>query len=221
MANLLSSHSFGWNEATSRYYDVSSGRFVSTQVVMRALEEGLVIAQNDITIATERMIAGTISLPMWQLTMENEIKLINTAAAALARGGWSQMTQADWGWVGRRIRTQYEYLRNFAKQLESGEQVLNGTVLVRAKMYAQAARDTYEEMRRRYARLYKAAVNERRILDPLADHCLERERPGCVELAARGVQPIGTLPPIGAAQCLTFCRCHYEFYDILGNTIGG
>jgi hypothetical protein len=165
--------------------------------------------------------AGEISLAEWQLAMEQEIKIIHTASAASARGGWAQMTQADWGWVGQRVRAQYAYLDRFTRQIAGGQQRLDGRALMRARMYAQAARATFQEMRRRYARIYKDGVTEERVLKPNAEHCEGGDnRPGCVELAALGRQPIGTLPPIGAAQCLTFCLCTFRIYDADGNLIG-
>ena len=220
MANPLSSHNFGWDAASGRYYDLATHRFVSSGVVHRAIEEAILASQNSMAAVTQSLVSGSIGLPQWQLAMEAEIKLIHTASAALARGGWGQMTQSDWGWVGQRVKTQYQYLRNFANQIADGSQSLNGKAVFRARMYAQASRNIYEEMRRRFMRLYKGAVSERRILDPVADHCEPGDRPGCVELAAKGVQPIGTLPEIGDAQCLTMCRCKFMFYDTEGKVIG-
>ena len=179
------------------------------------------VSESNINLVTQKLQAGQINLAEWQLAMEREIKTIHVASSASARGGWAQMTQADWGWTGQRIREQYEYLRRFAGQIASGKQPLNGRALVRAEMYAQAGRSTFQEMRRRYTRIYKNGATEQRVLEPNAEHCEETEnRPGCVELAEMGRQPIGTLPPIGDATCLTFCRCFFRFFDADGNEIG-
>ncbi|HEY6021351.1 MAG TPA: hypothetical protein VIY48_16040, partial [Candidatus Paceibacterota bacterium] len=47
---------------------------------------------------------------------------------------------------------------------------------------------------------------ERRVLEPGADHC-----EGCEEQAAQGWQPIGTLDPIGDEECMTRCKCEFEY----------
>lgn len=214
-------HNFGFNETAGRYIDLTTGRFVSFAEVNEALELQVTTSQGNIAVITEQLQAGSINLAEWQLAMESEIKVIHTASAASARGGWAQMTQADWGWVGQRVRAQYEFLNNFAAQISNGQQPLNGRALLRAKMYAQAGRSTFQEMRRRYTRIYKGAVTEQRILKPNAEHCEGGDdRPGCVELADMGRVPVGTLPPIGAAQCLTFCLCIFRFFDEKGNVVG-
>lgn len=214
-------HEFGWNESAGRYIDLTTGRFVPFEQVNQALEMQIAVSESNITLATQRLQAGQINLAEWQLAMEQEIKTIHVASSASARGGWAQMTQADWGWTGQRVREQYEYLRRFADQIASGKQPLNGRVLVRANMYAQAGRSTFQEMRRRYVRIYKGATQEARVLEPNAEHCEEtEERPGCLELAELGRQPIGTLPKIGQATCLTFCRCRFQFFDAAGNEVG-
>lgn len=214
-------HDFGWNETAGRYVDLTTGRFVSFADVNAALEMQIGISEIHMSVATERLQAGSINLAEWQLAMEQEIKIMHTASAASARGGWAQMTQADWGWVGQRVRAQYEFLNKFARQIATGQQPLNGRALQRAQMYAQAGRSTFQEMRRRYVRIFKGAVTEQRLLTPNAEHCEgDDDRPGCVELADMGRVPVGTLPPIGDAQCLTFCQCVFRFFDAAGKVIG-
>ena len=154
---------------------------------------------------TQQLVDQRMSLAEWQAGMMEQIKISHSAAAAASRGGWAQMSQADWGAVGRMIREQYGYLRNFAHQVASGEQLLNGTALVRADLYAGAARGTFEEMRRRYERLMNGAEEEARVLGE-ADHCND-----CLEFAALGWQPVGTLPAIGESVCITRCHCTFIY----------
>lgn len=222
MSPLPADHAYGWDEISGRYRDLLTGRFVGQAAVSAELERYLATAQSNITVLSDQLRSGAINLQEWQLGMESNVKLSHTIAGALARGGWAQMTQSDWGWVGRKIRDQYKYLRNFAQEIANGTQPMDGRFMQRAKMYAQAARSTYQEMRRRYFRLSGKALSEARILTPGAEHCEGGSgRPGCVELAALGKQPVGTLPPIGSAQCLTHCLCHFVFFDAEGVMIGG
>lgn len=207
--------SFGWNETAGRYIDLSTGRFVPFPTVRDALEIEMDASGARMNSLTDQLIAEQISLPEWQISMMEEIKISHTAAAASARGGWAQMSQADWGNTGRLIRDQYDFLRNFANEIASGKQRLDGTARVRTDMYAQAARGTFEETRRRYERLMNGMEEEARILGE-ADHCSsdddpDGERDGCLELAALGFQPIGTLPKIGNSVCLTRCHCKFIF----------
>jgi hypothetical protein len=216
-AILTSVHAsdFGWNEAAGRYVSLSSRKFVSFLDVRNSLENVMAASGARMNRLTDQLIGEQISLAEWQLGMMEEIKISHTAAAASARGGWAQMSQADLGATGRLVRAQYDFLRNFANEIASGKQRLDGTARVRTDLYAQAVRGTFEESRRRYERLYDGMEEEARVLGE-ADHCSSDddptgEREGCLELAALGWQPIGVLPKIGESVCITHCHCKFIY----------
>lgn len=188
---------------TGRYID-KRGRFVSQKVITTELERVTVGAKDEMIGLSKRLQAGEISLADWQLGMRDRIKAIHNAQAAIAKGGWAQMSQADWGAVGQMTKRQYAFLQKFAVDIEQGKQVLNGNFLRRAGMYADAGRGTGQDMRRREA-ANNGYTEEQRVLNP-ADHCSD-----CVEYAGLGWQPIGTLPRIGDSVCRTNCRCEFEY----------
>ena len=196
---------YAWNETAGRYISLSTGRFVPFSDVRDALESVIDTAGIRMNTLTQSMVDGQIPLAEWQAGMMEQIKLAHTASAAASRGGWAQMSQSDWGAAGRMIRDQYDYLRNFAEQIANGTQALDGRALVRADLYADAARGTFEAMRRRYEQQQNGMTEEIRILGD-ADHC-----PGCLEQASLGWQPIGTLDPIGAEECITRCHCKFQY----------
>ena len=196
---------YGWNESAGRYVDLDTGRFVPFSDVRNALESVIDVSGVRMNILTENLVGGQISLAEWQAGMMEQIKISHTASAASARGGWAQMSQSDWGAAGRLVRMQYDYLSNFANEIASAKQLLNGTALVRADLYADAARGTFEEIRRRYERTMNGMEQERRVLGE-ADHCK-----GCLDQAALGWKPIGSLDPIGAEECVTRCHCTFIF----------
>ena len=197
---------YGWNG--SRYYNIDTGRFVSSSIVRNALESVMESSAVNMNNLSQQLLNSEISLAQWQRGMMQEIKLSHTAAAASAQGGWAQMTPSDWGFAGQRIRTQYEYLNNFAGQIASGEQQLNGQVIVRTDLYGQAARGTYEAQRQRLE-VSNGMEEERRILEKDGANCQD-----CLAAADEGWQPIGTLPEIGDSVCLTNCRCEFEYRRI-------
>jgi hypothetical protein len=196
---------FGWNETAGRYVSLATGRFVPFADVRDALEAVIDASGQRMNGITQQLVDGSLSLSDWQLAMMEQIKIEHTAAAAAARGGWAQMSQSDWGAVGRMIRDQYGFLQGFADQVASGQQALNGTALVRADLYGDAARGTFEEIRRRYERLMNGMEEEARVLGE-ADHCT-----GCLDQAALGWQPIGTLDQIGEEECITRCHCKFVY----------
>lgn len=195
---------FIWNEDARRYIDADTGRFVSSSAVRDALENVMDDAALTMNGLSQQLLDGTISLSDWQTGMMEQIKITHTAAGASANGGWAQMTPSDWGAVGRDIRDQYDYLRNFASQIASGEQPLDGRVLVRSDMYGDAGRATYEDIRRR-GMIAQGYIEGRRVLGQ-ADHCDD-----CLEYANDGWMPAEDVPEIGNSQCLTRCACNIEY----------
>lgn len=136
--------------------------------------------------------------------MREEIKRTQIASEMLARGGRAQMTAADFGRVGQRVREQYRFLRDFARQLRDGSIRTDGTFLNRAKMYAAAARVAFEEsVGDLLANLgYRVEWN---VLHP-AEHCGV-----CVSETARGQVPIGSLIPIGQRTCRGNDKCEIRY----------
>lgn len=196
---------YGWNEVAHRYYDAETGRFVPQSEIRNALENLIDQSGLNMNALTQSLQDGKISLADWQTGMMREIKLTHTASAALANGGWGQMTQADWGATGQLIREQYNYLRNFAKEIANGTQPFDGRMFVRADMYADASNGTYWEIDKR-SHLADGYDIGRRVLEPGADHCDD-----CVEYASEGWMPIDEIPEIGNSQCMTRCRCEIEY----------
>jgi hypothetical protein len=204
---------YGWNPFANRYVNLDTGRFVSSTAVRNALEDVMEVSAINMNTLSQQLVNGEVSLADWQRGMMQQVKLSHTAAAASANGGFAQMTQSDWGFAGSLIRKQYDYLNNFAGQIANGEQGLNGQVIVRADLYGQAARGTFEAQRQRLE-VSNGMEEERRILEIKDGANCE----GCIEQAELGWQPIGTLDPIGAEECLTNCRCEFE-YRRAGETV--
>ena len=202
---LAASELFVWDPVRGVYVIVFSQEVITFQVVREITERVAQTQLRDMESLSRQLKAGEISLADWQIGMARNIKILHVNAAVLARGGWAQMSQADWGAVGARVRTQYNYLRNFARQIADGTQALDGRLLVRSGMYEDAARGTYEDMRRRVEELYNGMEEEMRVLGA-ADHCDD-----CLNYAALRWQPIGSLPRIGDSQCRVNCHCRFTF----------
>jgi len=201
---------YTWNTASGRYRSQQTGRYVSFRDVRDlAVERAVSAAENRMAEITQQRIDGTIDTRQWREQMRQEIKTLHVAAAEAASGGRAQMSQADWGAVGARVRAQNRWLDRFAQQIDSGAQPLDGRAIRRARMYAQAGRATWEETRRRVRR-EEGWQEEQRVLGP-AEHChTVGDLKGCVELAGRW-KPVGQLPGIGATPCHTACHCHFTY----------
>lgn len=194
-----------WDERTGKYASASTGRFVKFSRVRDSLDQVALRSQANMRGLSEQLLSGNMSLAEWQARMAQEIKTLHTASAAAANGGWAQMSKSDWGSAGAKIKRQYQYLQNFANEIASGKQPLNGRLLVRSDLYGKAGRGTYEDMRRRYQEQSNLMDEERRVLGE-AEHC-----PDCLDYAGEGWQPIGSLPRIGESVCRTNCACTFEY----------
>jgi hypothetical protein len=195
--------SFTYDERARQYRDVR-GNYVSDQVVRFEFEkvtrEGVRRAEG----IAKKLQSGAINLPAFQIEMRDLIKSLHTAAGATAAGGWKQMSPAMWGKVGSETRIQYEYLNRLGLQIEQGLNVNSGAFLNRVKLYAKAARSTFENFS---TYLQKRAGREeaKRILNA-AEICV-----GCVKEAAKGWVSIDAMLPIGAAICKVNCKCSVDY----------
>ncbi len=120
----------------------------------------------------------------------------------LGIGGADKMTASDWGSIGGMLREQYRYLKGFADSLVG---LSERQIAARIAMYINSAREAFERAKRKAA---SGATQERWVMDPEAEHCVD-----CVDYDSQGWQPIGTFPfpGDGSTECLTNCRCHKEY----------
>lgn len=200
---MPASSPFKWSPKAGQYVR-PNGKFVARSDVRRAIDTALEAEKRKALLLSQELRNGTISLTRWRAEMREMIKSVHLYDAALAKGGFAQMSPADYGRVGQIVRGEYGWLERFARDLASGKQRLDGTFAQRALQYAEAGRDTYHQTERA---VMKAAgfTREWNILHP-ADHCA-----GCLGETALGKVPIGSLIPIGRRDCRRRCRCSLGF----------
>ncbi len=196
----MAANTYRWSAERLSYLD-ARGNVVPDTTIRKAVEGFTRLAGAHMREYTQALQAGTITVEQWRALMRRDVKLAHSAAAIIAHGGREQMTPSDWGWVGQRVRQQYEYLTRFANGLVAREIPLDGRVVRRAGLYAESAKLTFEAMRSRDAQA-AGFDQERNILGKNERHCKE-----CPILADAGWVPAGSLPPIGERECRLGCRC--------------
>lgn len=194
---------YTWSESAGRFVD-ERGRFVSDAAVRRVVNDIADGASDRLAVLSRSMLAGDLSLAEWQAGAMRIVKSSHVASVTIAHGGAARMDFSRYGSVGNEIKAQYQYLAQFAAQIASGQQPLNGTVASRAAMYGQNARVVFEKAygRDQAARGFQSCRNR---LQP-AEHCSQ-----CVEQSGRGWVPVGSLVPIGQRTCRSNCRCRIEY----------
>lgn len=204
LVDLASRAGYVWEKVTARYRDKATGRFISEQVLVNLAESFTGFTQDNLTSLTDKMISGKMSLADWQRQFAQELKDAYIVNAQIGRGGKNAMTQADYGRIGQRLRGEYKYLNDFAKEIANGD-LSAAQIQARVDQYAAGTRKAYYDGRTAAAK-DGGFTEERRILNP-AEHCED-----CLDYAGKGWQPIGTLPEPGeGSQCRNNCKCEKEY----------
>jgi hypothetical protein len=164
------------------------------------------------TLADNLKATGDIAA--WEAGMRQYLREQYEAAMTLVKGGRDNITQADWGYEGSLLKKQYQYLSNFANDIAKNPDAWLNTNRLNARMdlYKESAYSAMEDMRRR--EYTEAGYTEERRLLHAAESC-----PGCLSQAGLGWQPIGSLDPIGAEECVTNCKCEFDFRKAEGASI--
>jgi hypothetical protein len=198
---------FAWSKSRRRFIDKATGRAVRSDTLRRWINETVDGASRRTERLADLLNARRITDRAFQMGMRSEIMLGEGAMAAAAYGGVEAMTPTIFSRVGRFVGKQLGYFMRFATQLISGK-VTPAEAVNRAGMYQQSLYASYSN----HTVLRESDGGRqfvRRVLDPGAEHCTD-----CPELA--GVYPIEQVPPIGASQCGSRCRCEIVFEDGIG-----
>lgn len=193
---------YSFDRVSNRYRD-AHGRYVSAQTIRHDLDDAIKGSNAEITALSERLRTRKISVDEWQMGMRQAVKETQLYGAASARGGWAQMSPADYGAVGRRVKDQYAYLDRFAADIRDGLP-LDGQFLSRARLYGSASRAAFETVQRDEMAL-RGMTEERNLLHP-AEHCEL-----CITETERGWVQIGDLIPIGERTCGVADHCTTEY----------
>lgn len=198
--------SFIFDFAAQRFRDIKSGRFLSIPATEKARERVINGARQEMERDAQRLVEGKIKLAEFERRMQRNIKTIHVTTAAQARGGFRQMTRADYDRVSKRVLDEFKYLRDFSKDVKSGRQALTG-VRSRAGLYSEAARGTYW-ITASASHLDAGYSKERNVLG-IAEHCSGRG--SCLAETRRGWVSIGKLKPVGSRKCRSRDKCSVQY----------
>jgi hypothetical protein len=195
---------WSYDRNSGRYRD-EKGRFLSQGAVEKLVDARIDRLDGTLKRLTRMLVDGNITFDQWQSSIREQIKAAHLQAAIIGHGGRSGMGSAEYGRVGQRLRSEYAYLQGFARDL-LGARLSGAVAVARAGLYAQSVRGSFwrgTELRKQE----QGFSLMRRILDPQAQHCQD-----CLDFAARGVVPIGSVPlPGQRCACRARCRCRIEY----------
>jgi hypothetical protein len=189
---------------------VGKGQFVA-RAAIENLRKTYITQQIDLAgKITEDLINNRVSLKEWQLGIAQAIKTSYVNQWMIARGGLDKITNRDKGLLGNKLRVQYAYLSGFATSISNGE-LSEAQIRARVNQYF-AGLNALNQDARRESHAIAGKRFEQSILQP-GESCQS-----CIAESLKGVQPIGSLVPIGERTCKNGCNCYYIFYDTEPNS---
>lgn len=201
---------YTWDDRLRNYVDLSTGRMVKRSEIADLLRSVTDRAGDTMAALGERVANGKITPREFYEAMATTVRQSYNANAALARGGWAQMTPADWGRNGHALRVEYERLRAFAQEIQDGKLSLTqrplseAQIVARARLYADSAYGRYWQITDERARAAGLKQGRTRTAgdDRVCEICRGEER--------KGWQPIVSFrPPLYHAGC----RCDAEYTE--------
>lgn len=195
---------FYWNKKTQRYHYKDSGKFVSSKAATSLTEKFISQNKDAIRQIADLLIEGKITVNAWEESTAKTLKNTHISLYTLGRGGLKQMSRRDYGIIGSELKKEYQYLRGFSQDILAGKMSAE-QFRDRVSKYVDSSYSTYELGRAESHR--QAGYNWERRIRNAAVSCVS-----CVVYAARGWQPLSSLPAIGdECECRARCRCHKEY----------
>lgn len=205
---LKASPLFIWDPITKRFRRRGNQRFISFEDVEGLKDEYIKQEQATNEDLARRLFNREITITQWVREMRGNVRRVATVMYLIGRGGRYQMTQRDWGLLGRYLREQYRYINRFAQDIVDGRYTTEQEAVVAGRMYLYdlKAKEMYER-----ANLEKYRGTEQRVIWeylPEKMHCPDcLERHGKEFLVSELIRT-GIWPQSSALACLGIhCGC--------------
>lgn len=198
---------FRWDRSSAKFRSVDTGRFVSKGRIDAGVKDFAKRAATRIRELGKRFEAGELDEAEFADLARSEVARLHGSLGTLSYGGVDAITARQREKVAAAVGRQLGFFENLVAQLQSGKQRKDGSLLTRLALYGNAGWSTFENGTRDLLQEdgQGGPTEERRVLANV-EHCVD-----CVEYAALGWQPVGTLPPIGDSVCRANCKCHFEY----------
>lgn len=197
---------FSFRRSDLQFVMGSRQAIVKPTLVKAGAEAVVDEARFRMTELVHRLQRHEIDIDVFYLETKRQVKLLHTAQAALARGGWDQMRPADYARVADEVGRQFGFLRERVEVAAKGAYGPDYTrrgFEAHIGQYADAGRSTYENTRLQV--LKEGGAVEAQRIRAATDGCED-----CIAWADLGWIPIEDMEsnyPIGSGACRNNCHC--------------
>jgi hypothetical protein len=187
-----------------RYRSKATGKFLRKEAIAFLTQGHIENVKSDLKTVSQLLIDEKINLKTWQTTTAETLKVLHVQEYLLGIGGQGAIKKEDYLEIGRELKIQYQYLRNFAVELTQGK-MTPAEVLNRTSMYGDAAKVSFFRGEKTAAK--RAGFSFGMRILGIAEHC-----PECLTYHARGIVPVDELIiPTQACSCMFKCKCSVKY----------
>jgi hypothetical protein len=195
---------YAWDAQLHNFVDLTRQRMVKRELVTGLLVDVTDRSANTMADLARAAVQGDIAPRQFYEAMVREVRQAYNASAALGKGGWQQMSQADWGRNGGLLHAEYGRLRSFAQDIADGK-LTEKQAEARARLYADSA---YKRYWQEWQKQQEDLGNDEEAWITRGD---EAVCGACIALEDLGWVPLGELPMPGDIH--VGCRCEKAYRD--------
>jgi hypothetical protein len=167
-----------YDKITGQYRD--KGKLVSQSDLDLAIAGEALRLKKELEIKATALTQGRITLEQWQESTAKGLKDSHIRMSIVASGGKANTVANSYLIAGRNLKSEYENLRNFAKDIKDGN-LSKAQIVARAQLYSNSIYRTYYETYHFQKVEREGFTLAKRDLDPFAKHC-----PDCPNHATGG-----------------------------------
>ncbi len=201
--SLANDQGWQWDDELGRYLDEDE-QPVTESEILAVVQAELTDLESQVDALSDELLNESIDVKEWEETLAELIVGVAALFFLFGLGDRSKITDEYTEFVETRVRTQYDYLRNFSLEILAG--ALSGAMIAaRSKLYVHDAESNHG-----YAQDFTHDTDQ----FPYYSNVLGSVRPckQCPRETAKGIVPRGSLPNIGNRECNARCHCHFAYY---------